>query len=48
MRTGDKYKKTSFSGVEEGHILNFIQGVEIKMTKDMGRGVFASQDLKKG
>ena len=34
--------------IEEGKIVNFIQGVEIKRTKDKGRGVFASKSLKKG
>ena len=34
--------------MDEGKIINFIQGVEIKMTKDRGRGVFASKPLKKG
>ena len=29
-------------------IVNRIEGIEIKMTKDKGRGVFASRDLKKG
>jgi hypothetical protein len=30
-------------------ILNYLNGVEIKMTTDnRGRGVFASKDLKRG
>ena len=28
--------------------MNFIQGVEIKLTKERGRGVFAAKSLKKG
>ena len=35
-------------GHEEGHVLNFIQGVQIKRKEGMGRGVFASRDLKEG
>ena len=31
-----------------GHIANYINGLEIKMTKDKGRGVFATRDLKEG
>jgi len=34
--------------LENDKILNFIQGVKLKMTKDKGRGVFASKDLKRG
>ena len=30
-------------------MINYVDGVEIKMTtKDMGRGVFATRDIKKG
>ena len=29
-------------------VLNFIQGLEIKMTEDMGRGIFAAKDLRRG
>ena len=28
--------------------MNYIKGVEIKMTKTMGRGVFAVRDLSQG
>ena len=28
-------------------ILNYVEGIEIKMTKDRGRGVFATKFLKK-
>ena len=29
-------------------ILNYIQGVEIKISEGKGRGVFACKDLKRG
>jgi len=35
--------------LSENRILNYINGLEIKMTKNnKGRGVFASRDLKRG
>ena len=34
--------------MDEKKILNYIQGVEIKLTKDKGRGVFAAKAFKKG
>jgi hypothetical protein len=34
--------------LKKGNLLNYIQGVEIKMTEDRGRGVFATELLKKG
>ena len=34
--------------MNEGIILNYISGVEIKMTENHGRGVFATKDLQKG
>jgi len=34
--------------VKHSEILNYISGVQIQMTPDRGRGVFASKDLKRG
>jgi hypothetical protein len=35
--------------MSEAKVLNYIKGLEIKMTDDgKGRGVFASRDLKRG
>ena len=31
-----------------GKVVNYIQGVEIKLTKFRGRGVFATKDLERG
>jgi len=33
---------------DENRILNYVNGVQIKMTEDRGRGVFATRFLKKG
>ena len=33
---------------DENRILNYVNGVQIKMTEDRGRGVFATRYLKKG
>ena len=32
----------------EGRVLNYIDGVEIKMTKNKGRGAFATKSMEKG
>ena len=32
----------------ENKVLNYIYGVQIKMTEEKGRGLFASKDLKEG
>ena len=47
---GDYYHVISDSQkyMLQGNIINFIQGVEIRMTEDRGRGVFATKDLKRG
>ena len=29
-------------------VINYVNGVEIKMSMENGRGVFASKDLKRG
>jgi hypothetical protein len=34
--------------ITENKVINYVRGVEIKMTKTMGRGVFASRDLLAG
>ena len=34
--------------LEANKVVNHIQGVEIKLTRFRGRGVFASKDLKRG
>jgi len=34
--------------MKQDKILNYLDGVEVKMTKDKGRGVFASKNLKRG
>ena len=34
--------------MKDGAIRNYIHGVEIKQTKDKGRGVFATKFLKRG
>ena len=36
------------SFLKQDKILNYLDGVEIKMTSGKGRGVFASKDLKRG
>ena len=33
---------------DENRIINYVNGVQIKMTEDRGRGVFATRFLKKG
>ena len=33
---------------KSSHILNYVNGVEIKMTQNMGRGLFATKPLKRG
>ena len=33
---------------EDVFFTNYIQGLEIKMTSDHGRGLFATRNLKKG
>ena len=40
--------ESSESFVKYDKILNYIKGVEIKITKDRGRGLFAAKSLKKG
>ena len=34
--------------LKEDKVLNFTDNLEIKMTQDKGRGIFASEDLRKG
>ena len=33
---------------KSGQIVNFINGLEIKLKEDQNRGVFANRDIKKG
>ena len=50
QRNGDYYQVIADveSFLKQDKILNYLDGVEIKMTPDKGRGVFASKDLKRG
>jgi len=34
--------------VNEDKVVNYMGGLEIKMTENKGRGVFATRDYKKG
>jgi electron transfer flavoprotein alpha/beta subunit len=34
--------------LQKSNILNYLDGVEIKMTPDKGRGVFATKPLNRG
>ena len=34
--------------IREGYIVNHVANVEVKITEDLGRGVFAAKDFKKG
>ena len=50
QRNGDYYQVIADvdSFMKQDKILNYLDGVEVKMTKDKGRGVFASKNLKRG
>ena len=50
QKDGDYYQTIADQKgfVNDSKILNYYNGVEIKMTKDKGRGVFATMDHDKG